>query len=132
VEEPLLLGQYAHRIPPERFEHRVLQRLYATLVERREGLLQPTDVRVLFSEDDEASTVLSAISGAERSVTVRFVDSDARRAYLDRVVERFEVADLQCRYREVDSLINRLVEAGASIPRDVRDEYAALAAKLKG
>jgi hypothetical protein len=89
-------------------------------------------VRALFSEDDEASTVLSAISGAERSVTVRFVDSDARRAYLDRVVNRFEVADLQYRYREVDSLINRLVEAGASIPRDVRDEYAALAAKLKG
>jgi hypothetical protein len=87
---------------------------------------------VLFSEDDEASAVLSDIAGAERSVTVRFAESDDRRAYLDRVIARFCADDLQRRYREVDSLLNRLHEAGESIPRDLRDEHRTLAAKLKG
>ena len=132
LEEPLLLAEYAERIPAERFEHQQLRRLYATLVDRREELLQPSDVRVLFSDDDEASAVVSAIVTGGRSVTVCFADSIERRAYLDRVIERFRADDLQRRYREVDSLVNRLLEAGESIPRDVRAEYNALAAKLKG
>jgi DNA primase len=132
LEEPLLLAEYARQITPERFEHGVLRRLYASLVERRKELLQPTDVRVLFSGDDEASDVLIAIAGSERSPTVRFPDSDARRAFLDRVVDRFRADDLQRRYREVDSLMNELVESGANVPRDVREEHNALVAKLKG
>jgi hypothetical protein len=84
------------------------------------------------SGDDEASATLDSIAGAERSVTVRFAGSDERRAYLDRVVERFCFDDLKRRYREVDSLVNRLLEAGATIPPDLRAEHAALAAKLKG
>jgi DNA primase len=132
LEEPLLLAEYAERIRPERFEQQLLRRLYATLIDRRKEVLQPSDVGVLFSEDDEASAVLSDIAGAERSVTVRFAESDDRRAYLDRVIARFCADDLQRRYREVDSLLNRLHEAGESIPRDLRDEHRALAAKLKG
>jgi DNA primase len=132
LEEPQLLDEYAGRIPAERFEHRMLRHLFATLMEHRKELLQPSDVRALFSDDDEASAVLSALESAERSVTVRFAGSDERRTYLDRVVARFAAADLQRRYRELDSLMNRLVEAGQSVPRDVRDEHRALAAKLKG
>jgi DNA primase len=132
LEDPVLLGEYAQRIPPERFAHRLLRRVYATLVDRREELLQPSDVRALFSEDDEASAVLNAISSAERSMTVRFPDSDERRVYLDRVIERFRIDDLQRRYRELDSLMNRLHDAGEAVPREVRDEHRVLAAKLKG
>ncbi len=132
LEEPLLLAEYAERIRPERFEHPLLRRLYATLVDRRKEVLQPSDVGVLFSEDDEASAVLSDILGAERSVTVRFAGSDERRAYLDRVAARFVSDDLQRRYREVDSSLNRLLEAGESIPGELRDEHRALLAKLKG
>ena len=132
AEEPVLLAEYADRIRPERFEHPQLRRLYSALVDRRKELVQPSDVRVLFSEDDEASAVLNAIAGAERSVTVRFASSAERRAHLDRVIARFHADDLQRRYREVDSLMNRLHEAGETIPRDVRDEHRALAAKLKG
>ena len=132
LEEPLLLAEYAERIRPERFEQPLLRRLYATLIDRRKELLQPSDVGVLFSEDDEASAVIGQIAGAERSNTVCFADTDDRRAFLDRVIARFRVDDLQRRYREVDSLLNQLLEAGKSIPGDLRDEHRALAAKLKG
>jgi DNA primase len=132
LEEPLLLDEYAERIRPERFEHPLLRRLYATLIDRRKELLQPSDVGVLFSEDDEASAILGGIAGAERSITVCFAESDDRRAFLDRVIARFAADDLQRRYREVDSLLNRLHDAGESIPGDLRDEHRALAAKLKG
>jgi DNA primase len=132
LEEPLLLTEYAQRIRPERFEHPLLRKMYAALIDRRKELLQPSDVGVLFSEDDEASAVFNGVAGAERSVTVCFAGSDERRAYLDRVVARFRSDDLQRRYREVDSLLNRLHDAGESIPRDLRDEHQTLAAKLKG
>jgi DNA primase len=132
LEEPLLLDEYAERIRPERFENPLLRRLYATLVDRRKELLQPSDVGVLFSEDDEASAILSGIAGAERSITVCFAESDDRRAHLDRVVARFRADDLQRRYRELDSLQNQLFEAGKSLPSAERDEFNALAAKLKG
>jgi hypothetical protein len=127
-----LLGEYAALIPPERFAHPPLRRVYAALVDRRREILQPSDVHALFSDDDEASAILATIASAERSITVRFANADERRAYLDRVIERFAVDDLQRRYRELDSMVNRLVEARQSIPREVRDEYNALAAKLKG
>ena len=132
LEDPALLAEYAQRIPPERFGHRLLRRVYATLVDRRKELLQPSDVRALFSEDEEASDVLNAIASAERSVTVRFPDREERRVYLDRVVDRFRVDDLQRRYRELDSLMNRLHEAGERVPGEMREEHNALAAKLKG
>jgi DNA primase len=132
LEEPLLLAEYAERIAPERFEHRLLGRLYATLIDRRKELLQPSDVRALFSDDDEALAVIATIASAERSTTVCFAGSEERRAYLDRVIARFRSDDLQRRYREVDSLVNRLVEAGQGVPADVRAEHRTLAAKLKG
>jgi hypothetical protein len=132
LDEPQLLAEYADRIPPERFEQSRLRRMYALLVEHQKELLQPSDVRVLFSDDEEASAIFNAIAGAERSATVRFARSDERRAYLDQVVERFRTADLQRRYREVVSLVNRLYEAGESIPGEIRAEHDALATKLKG
>lgn len=132
ADEPQLLAEYAPLIAPERFEHRLLRRVYGTLIERRRELLQPSDVRALFSEDDEASAMFAALAGAERSVTVCFANTEERRAYLDRVLERFAFDDLQRRYHEVDSMVNRLLEAGESIPRDIRDEYNTLTAKLKG
>ncbi|GAC1401923.1 MAG: hypothetical protein NVSMB64_00900 [Candidatus Velthaea sp.] len=132
IDEPRLLGDFHERIPPDRFEHPAMRRVYAALVENRAELLQPSDVYALFSEDDTASAALVTIAGAERSTTVRFANSEARRTYLERVVERFAVDDLQRRYREVDSSVNRLLEAGEAVPGDLRAEFAALAAKLKG
>lgn len=132
LDEPLLIDDFHERIPPARFEHPTLARVYALLVENRKGLLQPSDVYALFSGDDAASAALTMISGAERSSTVRFVNSEARRAYLEQVVERFARDDLRRRYQDVGDQIDRLVESGVKIPPTLREEHAALTAKLKG
>ncbi len=132
LDEPSLLADYADRIAPERFEQPQLRRIYAAIAARCKESLQPTDVRAMFSDDDEASAILDSIAGAERSTTVRFADSDQRKAYLDRVVARLRADDLQRRYREVDSLMNRLFDAGERVPSEILDEHCALAAKLKG
>jgi DNA primase len=132
MDEPQLLGEYAASIAPERFENALLRRIFAALVERRAEILQPSDVLALFSEDDDATATLTAIAGSERSATVRFVDGDARRAFMDRVVQRFAADDLQRRYREVDSTVNQLFESGRPIPRELRDEHNQLAATLRG
>ncbi len=132
LEEPSLLAEYAERIPPERFSHPLLRRIYAAVAARCKEPLQPTDVRAMFSADDEASAILDTIAGAERSITVRFADTDQRKAHLDSVVERLRLDDLQRRYREVDSSLNRLYEARENIPDELRAEHDALTAKLKG
>jgi DNA primase len=131
-DEPALLREFAARIPAERFADPVLRRVYATCREKQQELLQPSDVLALFAEDDVATTVLARIVGAERSATVRFKDSDERRAHLEAVVARFAIADLERRYSDLHAQVNRIVEAGERVPADLRDEYAAVGKQLKG
>ncbi|MFN2461625.1 MAG: DNA primase [Candidatus Velthaea sp.] len=132
LDEPALIAEFADRIPPERFGHALLRRIYARLVERREALVQPTDVYALFAEDGAESAALTTIAGGERSATVRFADDNARRAYLVRVVERFAADDLQRRYMELGARIDGFFESGAAVPAELREEHAALGKKLKG
>lgn len=132
LDEPSLLMEFAERIPAERFENTLLRRIYSTLVEQRKELLQPFDVHAVFAQDGDASAALRAIAGAERSATVQFAGTEARRAYLDRVIERFAYDDDQRRYKELGAHIDRLFEAGESVPADLRDEHAAMGKKLKG
>lgn len=133
IDEPALVGEYADRIPPERFAHPVLRTIYARMCEQAAVLLQPSDVLALFSDDGDVSATLASVMGAERSRIVRFADSDARRAHLDRLIRRFETDDRQRRFREVDDRINAMVEAGEPVPADLRAEHTALhRAKLKG
>jgi DNA primase len=132
ADEPLLLGEFAARIPAASFTSTALRRIYAACVEHREELLQPSDVLALFAEDDDASSTLTGILGAERSATIRFKDSDERRAHLERVVARLASGDLERRYKELGARIDRLFEAGERVPTDLRDEHAALSKKLKG
>lgn len=132
LDEPFLLAEFAARIPVERFDQSHLQSIYRTLVDRRKELLQPSDVLALFSEDDAASATLATIAGTERSVLVRFANTDARRDYLARVIDRFAIEDLERRYRDVGAHIDRLFEAGERVPTELRDEHAALSKKLKG
>jgi hypothetical protein len=62
---------------------------------------------------------------------VRFADTEARREFFERLVERFRTDDERRRFRELDAEITRLYETGVTIPKDMRDEHALLAAKVK-
>jgi DNA primase len=133
LEEPALVAEYAARIPPERFAEPAFRRIYERLWAESATLAQPGDVFALFSDDGDVSATLASIAGGERSKIVRFADTDARRAFLDRLIERFTFDDRQRRFREVDAQMNALLEAGLPVPQAMRDEHSSLhVAKLKG
>lgn len=131
LAEPSLLAEFASRIPPERFASPALRRLYTTMVEQASELTQPSDVLALFSADDEAMAVLTALDRQERSGAVRFVDTEARRRHLERVVQRLCEDDERARMRELDRRIDELLVAGQPVPRELRDEFSTLVSKLK-
>ena len=89
ISEPGLVGEYGMRIDPARFGEPSLRRIYSKLRDEARALVQPADVFALFSDDGDVSATLASIAGAERSSIVQFGDTDARRAYLDRMIERF-------------------------------------------
>ncbi len=126
LDEPRLIGEYAARIPPERFENERLRRVWEAMVAEARSLTQPSDVFSLFSEDDDARSVLLSVESVER-----LADSEARRAKLDRVIERFQRDDAARRYKALDAEITRLFEAGLDIPPTLRAEQNALASTLK-
>jgi DNA primase len=133
LEEPALIGEYATRIPPERFGDPVCRRIYDRLWEQAETLVQPGDVFALFSDDGDVSATLATIAGAERSKIVRFADTDARRAFLDRLLERFAADDRGRRVRELTAQISALFEAGLPVPPELLEEERSLrVTKLKG
>jgi hypothetical protein len=95
--------------------------------------VQPADVFALFSDDGDVSATLATIAGAERSRIIRFADTEARRAYLDRTIERFAADDRQRRFRELDAQMTALFEAGQPVPQELREEHSALhTARTKG
>ncbi len=133
LEEPGLVAEYGQRIPPERFVEPMFRRIYERLWAAAATLAQPADVLVLFSGDGDVSATLATIAGGERSKIVRFTDTDARRAFLDRLIDRFAFDDRQRRFRELDTQMDALLEAGLPVPQTLRDEHSSLhVAKLKG
>lgn len=132
LEEPALIADYASAITAERFTTAGLRRIYEVICANVSGLSTTGDVLALFAEDQNASATLAALGGSERSATRRFIDTDARRELLDRIQARFGRADDELRRKEVDKKIMELYEAGEPVPVELRDELAALTAKLKG
>ena len=55
----------------------------------------------------------------------------ARRAHLERVVERLRLEDERERYRELAHLIDDRLAGGESVSQELRGEFEALVAKLK-
>jgi len=75
--------------------------------------------------------LLSSLGQRDRSSTVRYEDSTARRAHLERVVERLQLDEERQRYQELSQRIDDLLTAGQSVSSELRDEFDALVAKLK-
>ncbi|HYZ17620.1 MAG TPA: DNA primase [Candidatus Acidoferrum sp.] len=126
LDEPALVAEYAARIGPERFENEALRRVWERMVAHAPSLTQPSDVFGLFSDEEDLTKVLVAVSGVER-----LDGPEARRAKLDRVVTRLDRDDAMRRYKALDAEITRLFEAGQDVPASLRAEQNALAASLK-
>jgi DNA primase len=133
VSEPGLVGEFGPRIAPERFAEPSLRRIYSRLREEANTLVKPEHVFALFSDDGDVSATLASIAGSERSSIIRFADTETRRAQLERMIERFAADDRQRRFRELDSQLNALFDAGQPVPQELREEHSALhAARTKG
>jgi DNA primase len=131
LEEPALGWEYAARIEATRFRNEVYRRIYERIVEAGGALATTADVFGLFAEDQRVLEVLAEVGRRDRSSTVRYGDSDERRAHLERVVERLKLEDERRRYRELSDLIDDRLASGEPVSAELRGEFEALVAKLK-
>ena len=126
VDEPALVADYADRIGPEAFREPRYREIYLTLVAKSEELVTPADVYAIFGEDREAVDLLVALQKPDRSSKVRFGDTEARRAHLDRVVEGLTEGRLERRWRELDLKLDAAFASGDSVSQEERDEHRLL------
>ena len=131
LEDPTLIAEYRDSIPPERFRNELYREVYRRLTEHADTLHATVDAFALFADNPEGAALLAALGQGDRSSTVRYLDADARRAHLERVVERLQLEDDQKRYQELSQQIDRLVMAGEPVEAGLRREYDALVVRLK-
>ena len=131
LEDPALVNEYEGRIAPNRFRNDIYRRTYERIVQHAEGLRDTADVFALCASDEDELSVLRALGTRDRSSIVRYDDREARRAHLDRVVERLELEDERERYRLLSQRIDELISAGRPVSEEIRDEFDRLVTKLK-
>ena len=131
LEEPALLSEFASAIPAARFRNDMYRSLYGRMVVHAAELRESADVFALFADDAAACEMLAGIGRRDRSSTVRYSEPDERRAHLESVVARLHLEDERQRLRELDSLVNEILERGETISPDLRREFEELTAKLK-
>jgi DNA primase len=131
VEDPALVLEYANRIGPHRFRNEVYRRTYRLLLDHANELRTAADALAACADDDEARELLASLGQRDRSSTVRYGDSDERRAHLDRIVERLTLEDETDRYAELSRSIDELFQAHKPVPTELLAEFNSLASKLK-
>ncbi|HEV3089972.1 MAG TPA: DNA primase [Candidatus Cybelea sp.] len=132
LEEPWLAAEYGARISATRFRNEVYRRIYERIVDAAETLRATVDVFGLFAEDQAILDVLAELGRRDRSSTVRYEDTQERRAHLERVVERLRLDVERERYRELSHLIDDRLAGGHIVSEELRGEFEALVTKLKG
>ncbi|MDQ2993096.1 MAG: DNA primase [Candidatus Eremiobacteraeota bacterium] len=132
VEEPALAAEYADRIDAERFTNEVYRSIFRWIAESVGRVRETGDLYVLFAEDPAALEVLTDLGRRDRSTTRQYGDAAERRAHLDRVVEHLQLGDHRRRYDELSRAIDQLFDAGQPVPDELRSEFDALKARLKG
>ena len=131
LEDPALASEYAGRIPASRFRNEVYRRIYERVIDETGTLRSTVDVFAIFADDAESLDAVAALGRRDRSSTVRYGDSDERRAHLERVVQRLQHEDEQRRYREVSRRIDEQLAAGEPVSPELRGEFETLVARLK-
>jgi hypothetical protein len=75
--------------------------------------------------------LLTSLGQPDRSSTVRYEDSEQRRAHLERVVERLQLDEQRRRYQELSRRIDEMLTNGQNVSTELRDEFDALVTQLK-
>jgi len=131
ADEPALVDVYADAIPLELFGDPRCRAIYVTLRERRAELASAADLFAAFSDDRDAIDLLIALQKPDRSSLVRFADTTARRAHLDRVVEGYAESRLEARRRELDATVDAAFAAGTLASVEERAELDRLVEELE-
>ncbi|HEV3152319.1 MAG TPA: toprim domain-containing protein, partial [Candidatus Baltobacteraceae bacterium] len=131
LEEPALLQEYRERIPADCFRTAPYRRIYAVLAQNADRLVRPADVFAMFADDNESVGLLTSLGQPDRSSTVRYEDSEQRRAHLERVVERLQLDEQRRRYQELSRRIDEMLTNGQNVSTELRDEFDALVTQLK-
>ncbi len=130
VDEPSLVAEYVERIPAEVFRDVRYRTIYEALRARAGQLTTIADAFATLSGDQGAVELMAALHKPDRSSQVRFEDSAARRAHLDRVCEGLTESRLEHRWRELDLKIDEAFLTGAAVSSEERDEHRRLGEDL--
>jgi DNA primase len=131
IDEPALVSEYADRIPVTIFRHARYRGIYEKLRASAAPLTLPSDVYALLGEDPDAIGIVVALQRPDRSSRLRFPDSAARRAHLERVIEGLTESRLEDRKRELSVKIDAAFTAGISVSSEEKDELARLVEQLE-
>ncbi len=131
VDEPGLASEYADRIPAELFHDERYLRIFRALCALPAGFEGSNDVYAALEDDRDAVAIVASLQKPDRSSKVRFADSAARRAHLDRVVEVLTEGRLEQRKRELDTAMAEAFAAGRTVPIVERDEFRHVVEELE-
>jgi DNA primase len=126
LTRPSLIAAAAARVSPEDLEQAQFREAYGRLVERRDEVERGLNPLSVFS-DDESSGELAKLA---LSAPPMSAEDDERR--LSRVLDRFDRRRLERRLSTVDVEMNSLLTEGRTVPIALREEYNALALRLRG
>ncbi|GAC1302064.1 MAG: hypothetical protein NVSMB19_10960 [Vulcanimicrobiaceae bacterium] len=127
VDEPALVAEFGPRIPPEIFRDERYRAIYRALCAAAASLVTASDVYAALGSERDAVELIVALQKPDRSSKVRFPDSLARRAHLERVVDRLTEEHLERRFREIDARIDAAFASGATVTQADREEHRRLA-----
>jgi len=126
LTRPSLIAAAAARVSPDDLEQAQFREAYGRLVERRDEVERGLNPLSVFS-DDESSGELAKLA---LSAPPMSAEDDERR--LLRVLDRFDRRRLERRLSTVDVEMNSLLTEGRTVPIALREEYNALALRLRG
>src|SRR4029077_17497580 len=126
LARPALIGAAAARVVPDDLEQERFRDAFALLLDRRDEVEHGLNPLSVFS-DVESSAELAKLALAAPPMSA---EEDEQR--LSRVLDRFDRRRLERRLSSVDAEMNSLLTEGRTVPIALRDEYNALALRLRG
>jgi len=131
VDEPALVKDYESDIAADVFRDARYRAIYEVMLANAETLVSAADVYAALGDDRDAVELLIGLQKTDRSSKVRFQDSTARRAHLDRVVEGLTESRLEQRWKQLDRTLDAAFATGDAVPQAERDEHRRLGEYLE-